>query len=322
MTTGKRSAVITGITGQDGSYLAELLLQRGYVVHGFIRRSARGLGNASHLERDVELHERDITDSSIRGAIADLRPDEVYHLAAQSHVGTSYKQPETTMQINVIGTLNCLEGCRMSGPKTKFYQASTSEMFGTCPETKSFNEDSPFNPQSPYAVSKTAAHHLVQMYRHSYGMFACCGILFNHESPRRGDQFVTRKITKAVARIHFGKQESLSLGNTAAQRDWGHAKDYVRGMWMMLQHSVPDDYVLATGSRQSVMRFVQLAFDRCGLSVEEHLKIDQEHYRPFDVECLLGDASKAKTVLGWAPTITFSEMVAEMIAHDLQVASR
>jgi GDPmannose 4,6-dehydratase len=347
-----RKALITGITGQDGSYLAELLLSKGYKVHGLIRRSSTfNTERIDHIYIDPHepnaklfLHYGDITDSGqLTNLIYNIQPDEVYHLAAQSHVRVSFDMPEFTGDVTGIGTTRVLEAIRRSGIKTKFYQASSSEMFGDSPPPQ--NEETPFKPQSPYGAAKVYAYWMVKNYREGYGMFAVNGILFNHESPRRGATFVTRKITRALARIKFGLQDKLYLGNLEAKRDWGYAPDYVKAMWLMLQQKEPDDYVIATGETHSVKEFVNLAFAHAGIEIEWKVKgasekgiirsltsaltsalkvgdclieIDPRYFRPLEVEFLQGDASKAKKKLKWEPKVRFKEMVKIMVDSDIK----
>lgn len=322
---GKRQALITGITGQDGSYLAELLLEKDYNVTGLMRRSSVDTTERiKHLVGNPGLRvvEGDVADAPcIYRLVASVRPDEVYNLAAMSHVGASFDQPEATFEIDAMGPMNLLEAIRQESPRSRFYQASTSELFGDtqeCPQ----NEQTRVYPCSPYAVAKATAHHNVQLYRHAYGIFACAGILFNHESPRRGAQFVTRKITKYVARAvaHLAKGEfipKLGLGNLEARRDWGHARDYVQAMHLILQQEQPDDFVIATGETRTVRRFCMCAFGAVGLPWDSFVAVDPRYYRPSDVNLLCGDASKAKRILGWEPTTSFNELVAEMVEHDL-----
>ncbi len=318
----RKTAMISGVNGQDGSYLSDFLIDKGYVVIGLKRRTVGPddykyrnirhlLGNSSFI-----LEDADITDSaSIYRLISSYGPDEYYNLAAQSHVGISFKTPVSTTEINLMGCLHALEAIRVIKPECKFYQASTSEMFGDnikCPQ----NEETYFSPVSPYACAKLAAHHMVGTYRKSYGLHASSGILFNHESPRRGENFVTRKITKAAARIKLGLQKKLFLGNLEAQRDWGYAGDYVRAMWMMLQQEVPDDYVIATGKTNSVQDFLQYVFDYADLNVKDHVFIDPKFYRPCEVPRLWGDPSKAKEKLGWEPDISFQQLAEMMYEED------
>lgn len=317
-------AIITGITGQDGSYLADLLLEKGYTVIGTLRRTVSDYDgktkNISHIldSSSLILEEVDITDSSsIYQVVSKYQPDEYYNLAAQSHVGTSFKTPVSTTDINLMGCLYALEAIRLQKPDCKFYQASTSEMFGDnteCPQGLGTH----FSPVSPYACAKLAAHHMVGTYRKSYNIFASSGILFNHESPRRGENFVTRKITKAAARIKLGLQKELRLGNLEAQRDWGHAKDYVKGMWLMLQQDKADDYVLATGKTNSVQDFLDYVFDFAGLNPKDHVVIDPRFYRPCEVPKLWGDPSKANRKLGWYPEYDFKRLAIEMYEEDVR----
>jgi GDPmannose 4,6-dehydratase len=320
----EKIAIVSGVTGQDGSYLSELLLERGYSVVGLERRTvcenADKRKNINHLLENKRfiLEDADVSDfASIQRIISEYNPEEVYNLAAQSHVGNSFKTPISTSQINYFGCLNFLESIRLTNPKIKFYQASTSEMFGDnikCPQ----NENTTFSPVSPYACAKLASHHVVGTYRKSYGIFACSGILFNHESPRRGENFVTRKITKAAARIKLGLQDELRLGNLEAQRDWGFAGDYVEAMYLMLQHHSSDDYVVATGETNSVEQFLHYVFDYAGLDVEKCVIIDPKFYRPCEVPKLWGDPSKAKRILGWEPKVTFKELAIMMYEEDFR----
>jgi len=320
-----KKALITGITGQDGSYLAELLLSKGYLVHGIIRRSSTfNTSRIEHLYRDPHdpqarlfLHYGDFTDSSSLSEILDkAEPEEVYHLAAQSHVRTSFDIPEYTTDVTGTGTVRILEAIRRSKHNIKFYQASSSEMFGTSSPPQ--NEATPFHPRSPYACAKVFAYHITVNYREAYGMFASNGILFNHESPRRGETFVTRKITRGLARIMAGKDKFLYLGNIEAKRDWGYAGDFVEAMWLMLQHSKPDDFVIATGNSHSVKDFLEEAFSLVGRRWPDHVKIDQRYFRPSEVDMLQGDSSKAHKLLGWKPKVTFKELVRMMVESDLQ----
>lgn len=341
-------ALITGITGQDGSYLAEFLLEKGYVVHGIKRRaSSFNTTRIDHLYRDPHsqgvrlfLHHGDLTDSSnLIRIIQQTQPDEIYNLAAQSHVAVSFESPEYTADVDGIGAVRILEAIRILGleRKTRFYQASTSELYGLVQESPQ-RESTPFYPRSPYAVAKLYAYWITVNYREAYGMYACNGILFNHESPVRGENFVTRKITRAMARIKVGLQDCIYLGNLDAKRDWGHAKDYIEMQWLMLQQEKPEDFVIATGLQYSVRDFVNLAADEIGIKVRwegqgveekgyDHsgkciVAIDPRYFRPAEVETLLGDASKAKEKLGWSPRITFKELVAEMVKADLKAAER
>jgi GDPmannose 4,6-dehydratase len=315
-------AIITGVTGQDGAYLAQFLLQRNYEVIGLMRRSAstdivgerlRWLG----ILDDVRLIEADLVDlSSLIRVVEKYRPDEVYNLAAQSFVGTSWQQPILTGHVTGLGAVNVLEAVRIAHPQTRFYQASSSEMFGKIQEPVQ-RERTPFHPRSPYAAAKLYAHWMTINYRESFGLFACSGILFNHESPLRGIEFVTRKVTDGVARIRLGKANKLQLGNLDASRDWGHARDYVRAMWLMLQQTEPDDYVVATGRTVSIREMVRVAFDCVGLKYEDHVETRADLLRPAEVDLLLGDASKAREKLGWAPTIVLEDLIAEMVQADL-----
>jgi GDPmannose 4,6-dehydratase len=317
-------ALITGITGQDGSYLAELLLGKGYEVHGIIRRaSSFNTARIDHLYEDphvpaprMRLHYGDLTDGSqLARLIRTVEPDEIYNLAAQSHVAVSFQQPEYTGNANGLGMVRLLEAVRDSGIETRLYQAGTSEMFGDAPPPQS--EASRFQPRSPYAAAKLYAYWLVRNYREAYGMFAVTGILFNHESPRRGETFVTRKITRALARIVAGTQDKLYLGNLDARRDWGHAGDYVRAMWLMLQADTPADYVIGTGESHSVRDFLDAAFGFVGLGWEPFVEIDPTYFRPTEVEFLQADASRAMSELGWSPEVAFEDLVGEMVEADL-----
>jgi GDPmannose 4,6-dehydratase len=314
-----KSALITGITGQDGSYLAELLLEKGYDVYGLIRRlSTPNISRIEHILPNIELVEGDLTDqSSINDAIHRLQPDEIYNLAAHSFVGTSWNQPVLIGDVTGVGVVRLLEGVRHSCPDARIYQASTSEMFGKVHETPQ-NENTRFYPRNPYGFSKVYGYWAFVNYRERYGMHLSNGILFNHESPRRGIEFVTRKITDGVARIKLGLADELRLGNLDAKRDWGHAADYVEAMWLMLQQEEPDDYVIATGKAHSVQEFVELAFDAVGLDWEKYVMIDSKFVRPAEVELLQGDASKAKRVLGWEPKVTFEELVKTMVDADME----
>lgn len=330
-----KKALITGITGQDGSYLAELLLEKGYEVFGLVRRKSKvEYGNVEHIKDKVNILYGDMTDIvSLINVIKVAQPDEIYNLAAQSFVGTSWEQPQATADIDGIGVLNILEAIRTVKPDTRFYQASTSEMFGKVQAIPQ-SEETPFYPRSPYGVAKLYGHWITKNYRESYNMFACSGILFNHESERRGKEFVTRKITDAVARISCGVQEYLELGNLDAKRDWGHAKDYVEAMWRMLQQESADDYVIATGETHKVREFVELAFKEAGIDViwkgngvdevginktngQVVVKINPKFYRPAEVEILLGDPSKAQSNLKWELKISFKELVSRMVKSDL-----
>ncbi len=364
----KKTALITGITGQDGSYLTEILLDKGYEVHGIIRRSSSfNTGRIDHLycndkilDKTLFLHYGDVTDTSnLNRLLEKTQPDEIYNLAAQSHVKVSFEIPEYTAEVDAMGTLRFLDAIREAGLKTKFYQASTSELFGKVQQIPQ-NEDTPFYPRSPYGVAKIYGYWIVKNYREAYNLYACNGILFNHESPRRGETFVTRKITRAVSRIICGLQKNLSLGNLNAKRDWGYAPEYCEGMWRMLQQDSPDDFVLATGETHTVREFVELAFRYSGIEIEwrgekenekgivksfnadlggnpesmgelyhklleKYIKIgdmvvyvDRNYYRPTEVELLIGDATKAKKILGWEPKIKFEELVKLMITSDIE----
>ena len=329
-------AIVTGATGQDGSYLSELLLDKGYTVVGLRRRSSseKGLERIEHLlnNDNFKLVEADITDSGcVNSLISEYMPHEVYNLAAQSHVGTSFKQPSYTSQVNLQGPINFLEAIRLLSPSTKFYQASTSEMFGknyeVFADTKYQKETTPFVPQSPYAVAKLAAHEMVRIYRDSYDLFACCGILFNHESERRGENFVTRKITKWIGEfVASGQDEdfpALRLGNLDAHRDWGHAQDYVDAMYLMLQQDEPEDYVIATSETHSVREFLTEAFNEIGISnFEPHVVIDPEFYRPCEVDWLLGHTGKARQQLDWRPKVSFQKLVQRMVRSDIDAARK
>lgn len=341
-------ALITGVTGQDGAYLAEFLLGKGYTVHGVKRRTSLfNTDRIDHLYQDPHetgrrliLHHGDMTDSSsLLHIIQKTQPDEIYNLAAQSHVAVSFEEPEYTANSDALGALRILEAIRILGlaGKTKFYQASTSELYGLVQETPQ-KETTPFYPRSPYAVAKLYAYWITVNYREAYGMYACNGILFNHESPVRGETFVTRKITRALARAHLGLQDSLWLGNLNSLRDWGHARDYVEAMWLVLQQEKPEDFVVATGSQHSVREFVEIAAGELGMKIrwegsgvnekgiDENgrtlVQVDPRYFRPAEVETLLGDASKAKKKLGWVPKISFSELVKEMVRSDLEEARR
>lgn len=345
----KKVAFITGITGQDGAYLAELLLSKGYIVHGLKRRSSLfNTDRVDHLYKDLHednvgffLHYGDLTDSTnLIRLVQEIEPDEIYNLAAQSHVKVSFETPEYTANADAIGALRILEAIRILKfeKKTRFYQASTSELYGyvqAVPQT----EETPFYPRSPYAVAKLYAYWITKNYREAYGMYACNGILFNHESPLRGETFVTRKITRAVAKIKLGLQDKLYMGNIDAKRDWGHAKDYVEGMWMMMQLDTPDDYVLATNRTETVRFFIEKAFAEVGMNIrwegkEENekgicqesgkvlIEIDPKYYRPTEVDLLIGDASKAKKDFGWEPKYSLEELIKEMVASDLELFKR
>lgn len=319
-----KKALITGITGQDGSYLAEFLLDKGYEVHGLKRRSSSlNTDRVDHLYQDLHesgtrffLHYADLNDaSSLIRALSRICPDEIYNLGAQSHVKVSFEIPEFTADVAGIGTLRILEAVRELGLRSRFYQASSSEMFGSTPPPQ--REDTPFHPRSPYACAKVFAHQITVNYRESYGLHASCGILFNHESPRRGETFVSRKITRAVARIKLGLQDKVYLGNLAARRDWGYAGDYVRAMWLMAQQDSPDDYAIGTGEDHSVQEFSDAAFGCAGLDWHEYVAVDPRYYRPAEVDALRADCSKAQRVLGWKPTVTFEQLVRMMVQADL-----
>ncbi len=325
-----KKALITGVTGQDGSYLAELLLQKGYEVHGVVRRSSSfNTERIDHLyvdphERNARLflHYGDLNDaSSLHTIVSDVEPDEVYNLGAQSHVRVSFDIPEYTAEITALGSVRLLEAIRKLGVKCRFYQASSSELYGKVVETPQ-KETTPFHPRSPYAAAKAYSFYITQNYREAYKLFAANGILFNHESERRGETFVTRKITRAVGRIKHGLQKDLYLGNLDAKRDWGHAKDYVEAMWLMLQHTEPDDFVIGTGETYSVREFAEKAFAQAGLAYADFVKIDPRYFRPAEVDLLLSDPSKAKRLLGWQPKIGFDELVRLMVESDLELAAR
>ncbi len=324
-----KKAFLTGITGQDGSYLAEFLLDKGYEVHGLIRRSSTfNTDRIDHLYRDSHdpdtklfLHYGDLSVSGqLMDLLASISPDEIYHLGAQSHVRVSFDMPEYTADITGLGTLRILEAIRKTGIQTKFYQASSSEMFGAAPPPQS--ENTLFQPRSPYAAAKVFSYHIVKNYRDAYGLFATNGILFNHESPRRGETFVTRKITRAAARIKQGLQDKLYLGNLEAKRDWGFAGDFVEAMWLMLQQDKPDDYVIATGETHSVREFAEKVFSKLGLDYARYVAVDPRYFRPTEVDVLLGDASRANKALGWHPKVSFDQLVDMMIAADLELAKK
>jgi GDPmannose 4,6-dehydratase len=317
-------ALITGCTGQDGSYLTEFLLAKGYEVHGLKRRaSSFNTDRLDHIYHDFHeagagffLHYADLTDgSSLATLLYDIRPDEIYNLGAQSHVKVSFEIPEFTADVVACGTLRLLETMRRTGVQCRFYQASSSEMFGSAPPPQ--GESTRFHPRSPYACAKVFAHNTTVNYRESYGLFASSGILFNHESPRRGETFVTRKITRAVAHIKHGLQQKLYLGNLDARRDWGYASDYVRAMWLMLQQEVSDDFVIGTGESHTVREFVELAFAHAGMDWTEYVEVDERYFRPAEVDHLCADTAKARRVLGWEPTVTFDELVRIMVEADL-----
>ncbi len=315
----QKTALITGVTGQDGSYLAEFLLEKGYCVVGMVRRTSTvNFDRIKHIQDQIELVQGDLLDqSSLMEIIRTYQPDEVYNLAAQSFVPTSFSQPVLTGEFTALGVTRLLEAIRHVKPDARFYQASSSEMFGKVVEVPQ-RETTPFYPRSPYGVAKVYGHWITVNYRESYGMFACSGILFNHESPRRGLEFVTHKVTHAAARIKLGLQHELRLGNLDARRDWGYAGDYVRGMWLMLQQDQPDDYVLATGETHSVRELCEMAFGHVGLDWRDYVVVDPKHYRPAEVDLLVGDASKARRVLGWEPSVNFEQLVRMMVDADLQ----
>ncbi|OGN63775.1 MAG: GDP-mannose 4,6-dehydratase [Chlamydiae bacterium RIFCSPHIGHO2_12_FULL_49_9] len=335
----KKKALITGTTGQDGSYLAELLLEKGYEVHGIVRRSSSSnRDRIAHLNGKMELHEGDLSDaSSLKRIIEKTNPDEVYNLGAMSHVKTSFEIAEYTADVDGIGVLRLLDAVKTYNPKIRFYQASTSELFGKVKEIPQ-TEKTPFYPRSPYGVAKLYAYWIVVNYREAYGMYACNGILFNHESPRRGEMFVSRKITLAAARIALGLQDKVVLGNLDAKRDWGYARDFVEGMWLMLQQEKPDDFVLATGETTTVRKFVEMAFQEVGIPIEWKgsgikekgigpdgrvlIEIAPEFFRPAEVDLLIGDSSKAKEKLGWEPKTPLKDLVKMMIESDLELASK
>jgi GDPmannose 4,6-dehydratase len=318
----QRRALITGITGQDGSYLAEFLLEKGYTVYGMVRRaSSDHFARIAHLEDRVQLREGDLLDQlSLITLLHEVQPHEVYNLAAQSFIPTSWEQPILTSEATALGVTRMLEAVRVVDRSIRFYQASSSEMFGKVRESPQ-NEKTPFYPRSPYGVAKVYGHYITVNYRESYGVFAVSGILFNHESPRRGRQFVTRKVTHGVARIKLGLATELRLGNLEAQRDWGFAGDYVEAMWLMLQQPTPDDFVIATGETHSVRELCEVAFARAGLDWEQHVVVDRTHVRPAEVDYLLGDAGKARRVLGWSPKVSFRNLVEMMVDADVKAGA-
>ena len=322
MSSERRRALVTGITGQDGSYLAELLLEKDYEVFGLVRRSSTvNFERIEHIQDDIHLLSGDLLDqNSLMMAMQHAQPHEIYNLGAQSFVPASWEQPLLTGEITALGVARILEAIRSTDPSTRFYQASTSELFGKVQESPQ-SERTPFYPRSPYGVSKLYAHWITINYRESYDLFACAGILFNHESPRRGLEFVTRKITHGVARIQHGLTNKLALGNLDARRDWGYAGDFVRAMWMMLQEAEPADYVIATGEDRTIREFCQVAFDAAGLNWEDHVVIDERFLRPAEVEILKGDPSEAVDRMGWKPEVSFEQMVQMMVEHDLEVVS-
>jgi len=319
----QKTALITGVTGQDGSYLAELLLEKGYRVVGMVRRtSTLNFHRLKHIQDDIEIVQGDLLDQmSLVDLLQEYEPDEVYNLAAQSFVPTSWKQPVLTGEFTALGVTRVLDAIRIVNPKIKFYQASSSEMFGKVQAVPQ-NESTPFYPRSPYGVAKVYGHWITVNYRESYDLFACSGILFNHESPRRGIEFVTRKVTHAAARIKLGLQDKVHLGNMDARRDWGFAGDYVRAMWLMLQQDSPDDYVISTGETHAVKELCQVAFDRVGLNWEDYVVVDPKFYRPAEVDLLIGDPAKAKAKLGWEPKVNFETLVQMMVDSDLAMIKK
>jgi GDPmannose 4,6-dehydratase len=318
-----KRALITGISGQDGSYLADLLLEKGYEVHGMVRRSStQALGRLAHIRDDIVLHTGDLLDQrSLVDVLGDCKPDEIYNLAATSFVGASWSQPVLTAELSAVGVTRMLEAMREVMPEARFYQASSSEMFGNAREVPQ-NERTPFYPRSPYGVAKCYGHFITVNYRETYKLFAASGIAFNHESERRGLEYVTRKVTHGAAAIKLGLEEELALGNIDAKRDWGYAKDYVEAMWLMLQQDRPDDYLIATGEVHSVRELVRVAFEHVGLDPERHIRIDPRFLRPTEVEHLIGDASKAREDLGWRPRTSFDEMIRLMVDADLELLGR
>lgn len=324
-----KKALLTGITGQDGSYLAEFLLNKGYEVHGLIRRSSSfNTERIDHLYHDFHdpearlfLHYGDLSVSAqLMDLLGSIQPDEIYNLGAQSHVRVSFDMPEYTGDVTGLGTLRILEAIRKTGIKTKFYQASSSEMFGAAPPPQ--NENTVFQPRSPYAAAKVYSYYITQNYRHAYGIFAANGILFNHESPRRGETFVTRKITRAATQIKLGLKDRLYLGNLDAKRDWGYAGDYIEAMWLMLQQDTPDDFVVATGETHSVKEFLESVFHKLDLDYKKYVVIDERYFRPTEVDVLLGDSGKARKALGWQPKVSFENLIDMMIAADMELAQR
>lgn len=317
-----KKAIISGVTGQDGSYLAELLLSKGYEVHGIMRRlSSFASGRIDHLyvNKNFHTYHGDLTDSpSISSLVSEIQPDEFYNLGAMSHVKVSFEVPQYTLETNTVGVLNVLEAIRKLSPHTKFYQASSSEMFGVPGVPAPYNENTPMIPQSPYGVAKLAAYHLTRQYRDGYGLFATTGILFNHESPRRGGTFVTKKVTRAVARIKKGLQDTLALGNLDAKRDWGWSPEFVEAIYLIMQQEKPDVYVVATGETHTIKEFLEEAFSYVGLNWKDYVKIDDKYKRPNEVPLLLGDASKIKKALGWKPKMKFVDIVHKMVDYDLE----
>lgn len=318
-----KRALITGITGQDGSYLADLLLAKGYAVHGIVRRASSDFRERLvHLEGKIQLHEADLLDQlSLVRIVSDVRPHEIYNLAAQSFVPTSWQEPILTGDVTGLGVTRMLEAIRLVDPSIRFYQASSSEMFGGV-KVEPQSETTPFHPRSPYGVAKVYGHWITINYRESFNLYACSGILFNHESPRRGKEFVTRKITYNAARIKLGLQSTLKLGNLDALRDWGFAGDYVEAMWLMLQQDAADDYVIATGEKHTIREFVEITFARLGLSLDKHLEIDPKLFRPAEVHSLLGDCTQAKAKLGWQPKVSFQGLIEMMVDADLELVKR
>lgn len=319
----QKTALITGITGQDGSYLAEFLLSKGYKVYGLVRRSSvQKFDNIAHIKDKIELVQGDLTDqNSLNFMIREVNPDEVYNLGAQSFVPTSWNQPILTADVTALGVTRLLEAIRLTNPKIKFYQASSSEMFGKVRETPQ-NEKTPFYPRSPYGVAKVYGHFITVNYRESYNIFACSGILFNHESPRRGLEFVTRKVTHAVARIKLGLQKELKMGNLDAKRDWGFARDYVEAMWLMMQQEKADDYVIATGKTHSIRELLEIAFSHVGLDYTQYVVNDPQFLRPAEVELLCGNATKAEQVLGWKSKVDFKQLIEMMVDNDLEIVKK
>ena len=316
----KKRALITGISGQDGSYMADFLVGKGYDVHGLVRWSANNnTSRIAHLltKNAITIHHGDVNDSArIEAVVATVRPDEIYHFAAQSHVGVSFSQPEYTLQVTGLSTLRLLEAIRKVDSRIKFYQASSSELFGNMPPPQ--NESTPFRPESPYGVAKVAAYHSTRLYRDAYGIFAVNGILFNHESERRGEEFVTRKITVGLARIKAGLANELVLGNLDARRDWGYAPEYMEAVWRMMHYERPEDFVIATGESHSVQEFLEQAFGQVGLNWRNHVRVDPSELRPRDINTLVGDTSKARLLLGWEPRVKYPELVRIMVSSDLK----
>jgi GDPmannose 4,6-dehydratase len=323
-----RIAFITGVTGQDGSFLVDLLLSKGYEVHGLVRQSTQftpdrwGYLTRAMRNDALHVHHGDLADATwCRTLIEDVNPDEVYNLAAQSHVGLSFEQPINTVGITAMGPLNLLEAIKRSGSKARFYQASSSEMFGKVQQTPQ-DESTPFYPRSPYGCAKAFGHYITQNYREAHGVYAVSGILFNHESERRGENFVTRKVTRAIGRIKLGMQDCLELGNTEAKRDWGYAPDYVNAMWLMLQQPIPQDYVIGTGETHTVQEFIDIAFEHAGLDPTKYIKRNPKFMRPAEVDTLCANANKARNVLGWTPTVLFKDLARVMVEHDITLAQK